>query len=626
MSSSGHESQPDYSTWSTSSLIERITDLERQLHSRTTQFNSPPTTTDCPVIPNHQVLPSNPPQCASDKPKPVEPAANTNDSLNKGTKRKGDPPAEDFTPAKQTTRSKTRDIDPSKYHTRFIALKFAYLGQRYNGFEHANGNTTPLPTIEEELWKALRKTRLIFPANPAAEGFAESAGPRSFQPYTVDWDGCDYSKAGRTDRGVSAFGQVIGIRVRSSRPKFHPRPPKVPQGGQIDYEAQAEVLKDTPPDKDWDDISDELPYVTLLNSVLPEDIRILAWCPRPPPGFDARFSCRERQYKYFFTQPAFTPTPGALGLERRAKAKNGAPGSKYREGWLNIDAMKEAAKHFEGRRDFRNFCTLDLTKQISVFERMIYRADIELVDPKTNPLGYIGQPGFRALENCPSQARTEPSETECPGTPQVYVFTLCGNAFLWHQVRHMMSILFLVGQGLESPSIVPELLDASKNPRKPGYEMASDAPLVLWDCVYPDENSGSREDSLDWIYIGDPRMVQARSSQRHGEFGNRGVVDELWAVWRKRKMDEILAGAMLDLVISKGDQSIVQDGRLQSSELEKSTKGDRIYQGGDGAKVTRRVPIMQLQKSETVEVRNAKWLASRPHKLPGKGQKYKERA
>lgn len=608
MSSSGLETQPDYSTWSTSSLIERITELERQLHSRTTQFNNPPATADCPAVSD-----PNPPQCATDEPKPVEPTENP---TNKGTKRKGDPPAEDFTRAKQTSRSKIRDIDPARYYTRFIALKFAYLGQQYNGYEHANGNATPLPTVEEVLWKALRKTRLIFPANPASEDFVEKAGPRSFQPYTVDWDGCEYSKAGRTDRGVSAFGQVIGLRVRSSRPKFHPKPPKAPgkNNGDGEDEVENEALKDTPPDKDWDDISDELPYVTLLNSVLPEDIRIMAWCPHPPEGFDARFSCRERQYKYFFTQPAFTPTPGALGLERRAGAKNGAPGSKYREGWLNIDAMREAAKHFEGRRDFRNFCTLDLTKQISVFERMIYRADIELVDPKDNPLGYVGQPGFRALEHGTSAMSSESSETECPSTPQVYVFNLCGNAFLWHQVRHMMSILFLVGQGLESPSIVPELLDVSKNPRKPGYEMASDAPLVLWDCVYPDENSGSSEDSLEWIYIGDPRMVQARSNKRHGQFGNRGAVDELWAVWRKRKMDEILAGTLLDLVISKGDQNIVQDGRLQSAELEWSTRGDRIYQGGDGAKVTRRIPVMQLQRSETVEVRNARWLASRPHK------------
>lgn len=615
MASSGPETQPDYATWSTSSLIARITELERQLHSHTTQYN-PPVTAECPAVSE----PAPPvPECTTDKPEPVESVEST-PAVSKGIKRKGGTPPDDITRTKQMNRPKNRDIDPDKYHTRFIALKFAYLGQRYNGYEHSNGNPTPLPTIEEELWKALRKTRLIFPANPTSADFAEKAGPRSFQPYTVDWDGCEYSKAGRTDRGVSAFGQVISIRVRSSRPKFHPKKPKVPRkdGEDATGEDEDEALKDTPPDKDWDDVSDELPYVVLLNSVLPEDIRVLAWCPHPPPGFDARFSCRERQYKYFFTQPAFAPTPGALGLDRRPRGKDGSPSTKYREGWLDIDAMREAAKHFEGDRDFRNFCTLDLTKQISVFNRMIYRADIELVDSKNNPLGYVGQPGFQALEGHPSSASAGSSETASPSTPQTYVFTLCGSAFLWHQVRHMMSILFLVGQGLESPSIVPELLDTSKNPCKPGYEMASDAPLVLWDCIYPDENSGSREDSLEWIYAGDPRMVTARSSKRHGQFGNRGMVDDLWAVWRKRKMDEILAGALLDLVISKGDQRVVQDEKLRNPELEKSTKGSKIYQGGDIAKVARHIPVMQIQKSQPVEVRNAKWLASRKEKQPKK--------
>ncbi|KAK3067186.1 pseudouridine synthase deg1 [Teratosphaeriaceae sp. CCFEE 6253] len=33
--------------------------------------------------------------------------------------------------------------------------QFAYLGGNYNGFEHRANNTTPLPTVEEEVWKAL---------------------------------------------------------------------------------------------------------------------------------------------------------------------------------------------------------------------------------------------------------------------------------------------------------------------------------------------------------------------------------------------------------------------------------------------------------------------------------------
>lgn len=88
-----------------------------------------------------------------------------------------------------------------------IALKFAYLGQKYNGLEYAAGNITPQPTIEETLWAALNKGRLILPTDEEAMAAGQ-----------ITWKGCDYTKCGRTDKGVSAFGQVIGLRVRSNRP------------------------------------------------------------------------------------------------------------------------------------------------------------------------------------------------------------------------------------------------------------------------------------------------------------------------------------------------------------------------------------------------------------------------
>ncbi len=101
-----------------------------------------------------------------------------------------------------------RAFDPSKYSTRLVAFKLAYLGKRYNGFEYSPGHKTPLPTIEEELWKAFNRARLIFPKD----------GTNPVNPGEVNFEGCEYTKCGRTDKGVSAFGQVIGIRVRSNRP------------------------------------------------------------------------------------------------------------------------------------------------------------------------------------------------------------------------------------------------------------------------------------------------------------------------------------------------------------------------------------------------------------------------
>ncbi|KAB8078914.1 pseudouridine synthase [Aspergillus leporis] len=595
------QGQPDYSTWTTESLISRITDLERQLHSRTAEFATPPS-----KVANEPV-PSNTPLDA-----PAEAAKISK----KGARKYQPPPEEDITHTRAPNRppKQPREIDPSKYNTRFIALKFAYLGQRYNGLEHANGNVTPLPTIEEELWKALRKTRLIFPQNPEVDSFEDTHGPREQKPYLIDWEGCQYSKAGRTDRGVSAFGQVIGIRVRSARPK---RNNSAQLGPNSDTAMQTEddtaASVENFANDNWDDIADELPYVGILNRVLPEDIRVLAWCPHPPEGFDARFSCRERHYKYFFTQPAFSPTPGPLGHASHASDKTGATSSKYREGWLDINAMREAARYFEGVHDFRNFCKLDTSKQIENFERIIYHSDIELLDPRSSPLGYVGQPGFQALE-VPAVQQSA-SSSEAPSTPsQVYVFNLRGSAFLWHQVRHMVGILFLVGQGLELPTIVPELLDITKNPRKPTYEMASDAPLVLWNCVFPDEESGSREDALDWVYAGDSRQIKSQLGKGGGKFGLGGVVDGLWSVWRQRKIDEILAGTLLDLAVSQGDQSIV-NGQIFDAKGEQQKRGQKVFYGANEPRTGGQyIPVMQKRKTDAVEVQNARWLAAKQRK------------
>jgi tRNA pseudouridine38/39 synthase len=255
-----------------------------------------------------------------------------------------------------------RVFDPSKYSTRLIAFKLAYLGKRYNGFEHHSGQTTPLPTIEEELWKALNKARLIFP---------EGAHP--LIPGEVNWEGCEYSKCGRTDRGVSAFGQVIGIRVRSNRPlpkkkkeniresagevekaptvnEFNTLPrengvemaslalaPSKAKAEDIPSESLGLDDPDFEETLNFDPVADEIPYPSLLNRLLPPDIRILAWCPAPPLDFSARFSCRERRYRYFFTQPAFVPTPH--NLEHPSCSS-----SKVKDGWLDIRCYEEAAK------------------------------------------------------------------------------------------------------------------------------------------------------------------------------------------------------------------------------------------------------------------------------------------
>ena len=59
-----------------------------------------------------------------------------------------------------------------------------------------------------------------------------------------------------------------------------------------------------------------------------------------------------------------------------------------------------------------------------------------------------------------------------------------GSAFLYHQVRCMMSILFLIGNKTEPPETIAKLLDVDKIKEKPNYEIADGENLILSDCGY----------------------------------------------------------------------------------------------------------------------------------------------
>lgn len=52
---------------------------------------------------------------------------------------------------------------------------------------------------------------------------------------------------------------------------------------------------------------------------------------------------------------------------------------------------------------------------------------------------------------------------------EMMVLMLVGSAFLWHQVRCLVAILLLVGQGHEQPEVMQQLLDIQSHPRSDIY-------------------------------------------------------------------------------------------------------------------------------------------------------------
>ncbi|XP_055924234.1 tRNA pseudouridine(38/39) synthase-like isoform X2 [Argiope bruennichi] len=279
-------------------------------------------------------------------------------------------------------------FDFSRYKKRHVALKFLYLGWDYCGFAV---QTHTEKTIEEQLFNALMKTKLL-----------ESR------------ETSNYHRCGRTDKGVSAFSQVISLDLRSNL--LHGK-------GIItsdDFKEERHKVSDK-----------EIDYPSILNRVLPDDIKIIAWAPVET-SFSARFDCKRRTYKYWFPM-----------------------------GNLDIERMQEGALKLVGEHDYRNICKMDVGNGVVNYKRKIFSVDIkELTTSDSRPY-------------------------------QLAELTVVGQAFLWHQIRCIVSLLFFIGQGKEECSVIDQLLDIKNCPRKPQYDIASEIPLVLFDCSY---------DDVDWIY------------------------------------------------------------------------------------------------------------------------------
>ncbi|KAH7093572.1 pseudouridylate synthase-like protein 3 [Paraphoma chrysanthemicola] len=582
-----------YDTWTQEQLIARIAQLEQQIG------NEKITATDVSE-PNRSTF--------TNFPIPSPPSEANPLAFRKAPK----PPPKAF--------------DASKYSSRLIALKFAYLGQKYNGFEHHNNNSTPLPTIEEELWKALVKTRLISPTPVDGNSTDYSRVDRKTfaawdkEGVDINWEGCEYSKCGRTDRGVSAFGQVIGVRVRSNKP-----PPKLEtspdsKNGEEEHGDRSLTATDSgseAPSKSFNELTDELPYIQLLNRVLPPEIRIYAWCPNPPDDFSARFSCKERRYKYFFTNPSFAPVPGSSGLYNGAS--NEGEHQPMREGWLDVAAMQAGCDALIGLHDFRNFCKIDASKQLTNFKRRIFHASIDEVSP-------LSVPAFLSHSALATPGTSAPQ-------PKMYAFTLHGSAFLWHQVRSIVAILFLIGQRLEAPSLVTQLLDIDTNPTRPKYEMASDAPLVLWDCIFPaaeevqssEEREHGYEDRLNWIYVGDEGGIEPKGKGKRGEastmgrgkWGRGGVIDDVWEVWRGNKIDETLSALLLDRIAEQGKATLDQKDDGQNQAESRPAPSPRVFDGGNIGKAKGNyIPVLRRERQEPVEVVNERYAKRKGWEYP----------
>jgi tRNA pseudouridine38/39 synthase len=390
-----------------------------------------------------------------------------------------------------------RAFDFSNYPTRHIALLVSYHGWPYSGLAIQPTEDDAIPTVEGELLKALERTKLI----------EEGKG----------WEGCNFSRCGRTDRGVSGHGQVVDLWVRTNRKEgvlpadsFRPAPNPLP--------AKASPTS----------TSVEYAYPRVLNSLLPPSIRILAWSPVAR-EFNSRFSCTLRHYKY-----AFHLKPD-----------------------LDLDLMRQGAETLLGEHDFRNFCKLDGSKQIENHSRKVLKA-------------YFA---------------------EDEAYPGMVVFNLVGSAFLWHQVRHIIAVLFLLGSKVEPVSLVQDLLDVVKNPTKPAYQMGHPLPLTLHECGY--------DGGLDW-----------RMSTYDGATANMTLEDlDVEKKWRKKmelELESVQQEAELRAWQCGGPLRRMRE--IYGSSADVAHEG-LLYPvgGGETVNTSKYIPVLNRVRGETPDEVNRKY-------------------
>ena len=90
-------------------------------------------------------------------------------------------------------------------------------------------------------------------------------------------------------------------------------------------------------------------------------------------------------------------------------------------------------------------------------------------------------------------------------------------------------------------------------------------------------------------------------------YGPGGLVDQMWKVWRQRKIDELLAGFMADVIHRR---AFHLSSYTNEQEQKDSTRdSQKVFSGGDSARlVGKYIPVLEKPRMESVEIINARYL------------------
>ena len=130
-------------------------------------------------------------------------------------------------------------------------------------------------------------------------------------------------------------------------------------------------------------------------------------------------------------------------------------------GDLDLDSMRTAGALLVGSHDFRNFCKMDVGNGVVEFIRRLdavyveeLAAHDEFASPTLNRSGLKVCDCFGRLDiplSC-SQIASVFCNVLIPLSfrfPQLCQLRVVGSGFLWHQIRCIVAVLFLIAQGKE---------------------------------------------------------------------------------------------------------------------------------------------------------------------------------
>lgn len=225
--------------------------------------------------------------------------------------------------------------------------------------------------------------------------------------------------AGRTDAGVHAWGQVVSFKTHSEL-----TPEEFRRG---------------------------------CNALLPPSIRVRE-AEEVGPDFHARWTAQAKTYAYSIYRGAVVP-PFLWRYTLHVPQE------------LDFSAMAQAARYFEGERDFTSFSASTGSEEEDrdqTMVRCVFRS--ELLDRSSRA----------EMAQSPSISDQQPCRQE-------WIYEVRGTSFLRYMVRKIIGTLLLVGRGRLPADEIPGLLE--KRDRACSGPTAPPHGLCLQSVEYPDPTS-----------------------------------------------------------------------------------------------------------------------------------------